>query len=143
MKLLGNSYVLGILMLVAEGLLKIVTEFSLISGIVLSFVAGNIYAQRHETRMPLKEKIKLLGVYLGVKSLTIVPIILLTALTGGNFGWVMSLAMVVLFGVFGLVMYVGLTTGSHLYMKSSGKKPLLEQESKIQPTTPEINVPEA
>ena len=137
MKLLGNSYVLGILMLITEGLVNLIAGFTLISGIILSFSAGHLYAWRHKARMPHKEKIKVLVVYLGFILVLLVPLVFLTKETSGEFVWIIAIAVAAFFAIYGLAMYAGLTTGSHFYMKSRDKKLAQEQENRISPESSE------
>ncbi|MES2931520.1 MAG: hypothetical protein V4682_02350 [Patescibacteria group bacterium] len=117
MKLLGNSYVLGLLMIVTEAIVNLLVGSILVSGVILSFAVGQVYSWSHKAKMPRAEKIKALLVYLGV-----IVTLALFFFAYMNDTRLAVLIVAVLAVVQGLFMYLGMSVGSHFFMKAYDRK---------------------
>ena len=121
MRLLGNSYVLGFLMLLAEALVNLVAGFTFISGVPFSFAAGSFYSWRNKVRMPRSEKLKAIAVYSSIVALFAFLIVAFKPDVSLGMG-IIVLVIVLLVGMLSLFIYLGLTFGSDIYMKAYEKK---------------------
>ncbi|HEV7449395.1 MAG TPA: hypothetical protein VGP13_02560 [Candidatus Paceibacterota bacterium] len=119
MNLLKNSYVLGLLMVVAE----IVSNFALlavhlshVSGLFVASGAGALYAALHKQEMPPQERLKALGVYIGISLILGVALVLNQPPDDIGLAFGIVLAVLVVYAV---IMYFLLKFGSAFYLRSN------------------------
>ncbi|MBU0750248.1 hypothetical protein KKH15_01900 [Patescibacteria group bacterium] len=118
MKILGNSFVIGGLMVLAElaiNNLLFSAQLPHISGILLSFGAGALYGFLHKENMPGKERLKTIGVYAVVAGAASV-LVLLTG-TERTFSVLTIGIMLGLLAVYSTFMYFMLSLGSWWYVR--------------------------
>ncbi|HYD93197.1 MAG TPA: hypothetical protein VEB18_01930 [Candidatus Paceibacterota bacterium] len=133
--LLKNSYFLGFAMLVIELVVNSVFGSTVISGIVLSFIVGMVYAVVHKTKMPAIERLKVLSVYIGIIALIVV--FLAFAQYPAMLGIALGLGALFL-GAYALFMYFGMWFGSWTQVKAQEKRAKKLAEKAVAPTPPAV-----
>jgi hypothetical protein len=124
-----NPYVLGFLILLLETIISLTLAFwvTVPSLFVLSTVAGYLFSLKQNLRVPIIERLKATGTYLG---LVVLVVITGMNIAGGNDIWFISMIAGFFLILYGVLMYVGLTLGSFTWLWTTPLKRTKEVEKK-------------
>ncbi|MFZ2555923.1 MAG: hypothetical protein WAZ27_03445 [Minisyncoccia bacterium] len=137
MHYLSNSYVLGFSIvgveIIANNILSAL-DLPHISGIILAFVAGYIYATIHKEVMPRNERLKALGIYILMAGITGLLVMKVGAFSPLLFGILVATLL-----VYTALMYFSLGFASSTYMSAwnTKQKALLNPGAVRDPLTPD------
>lgn len=116
---LGNSYVLGLLIVLSEILSNLILQSFGLAGtisftLLFAFIAGTLYAKYNNGSMPVSEKVKCILTYAVIEMVLTIPV----AISTGSPWTVLAFAAIYLV-LYVIGIYAFLTSGSAVYVRNT------------------------